>query len=253
MLAQRFMRSSSGGWAPSIVWRTGARQPASCKNDPMANPAGPADVAAAVDRLYREESRRVLATLIRQLGDFDIAEEAMHEAFVAAVEHWPGEGVPDNPRAWLITTARNRAIDRLRRRSKWDADVEDADALIESIAAEEAPAEAVEDDRLRLVFTCCHPALAAEAQVALTLREVCGLTTEEIARAQLAPAPTVAQRIVRAKAKIRDAGIPYEVPGRGELAERLDSVLRVIYLVFNEGYLASSGESLIRHDVSQEA
>jgi RNA polymerase sigma-70 factor (ECF subfamily) len=208
-----------------------------------------------VDQVYRAESRRVLATLIRQLGDFDIAEEALHEAFVAAVEQWPVEGVPDNPRAWLITTGRFKAIDRLRRRSKWDVALEDVMEQVEAIADDSAQGETegVEDDRLRLIFTCCHPSLAAEAQVALTLREVCGLTTEEIARAHLVPAPTVAQRIVRAKAKIRDARIPYEVPGRGELEERLESVLRVIYLVFNEGYLASSGDSLTRHDLSGEA
>ena len=213
------------------------------------------DIRARVDEIYRTESRRVLATLIRQLGDFDIAEEAVHEAFVAAVEHWPSEGIPDNPRAWLVTAGRNKAIDRLRRRSKWDVALEDVAEQIENLAAEGTPEDqgGVEDDRLRLIFTCCHPALAAEAQVALTLREVCGLTTEEIARAHLASPSTVAQRIVRAKAKIRDAKIPYEVPGRGELAERLDSVLRVIYLVFNEGYLASSGESLTRHDLSGEA
>jgi len=182
-----------------------------------------------VDQVYRAESRRVLATLIRQLGDFDIAEEALHEAFVAAVEQWPVEGVPDNPRAWLITTGRFKAIDRLRRRSKWDVALEDVMEQVEAIADDSAQGETegVEDDRLRLIFTCCHPSLAAEAQVALTLREVCGLTTEEIARAHLVPAPTVAQRIVRAKAKIRDARIPYEVPGRGELEERLESVLRV--------------------------
>ena len=214
------------------------------------------EIREAVDRIYRAESRRVLATLIRQLGDFDVAEEALHEAFVAAVESWAQHGVPDNPRAWLITAGRNKAIDRLRRRAKWDADVEDVDELAESLADPASGSdenEGVEDDRLRLIFTCCHPALAEEAQVALTLREVCGLTTEEVAHAHLVPAPTVAQRIVRAKAKIRDARIPYEVPGRGELSERLDAVLRVIYLVFNEGYYASSGESLTRVDLSAEA
>ena len=213
------------------------------------------DFRAALDAIYRAESRRVLATLIRQLGDFDIAEEALHEAFVAAAEQWPTEGMPDNPRAWLVTTGRFKAIDRLRRRSRHEVQWDDWEERLEAIADPSAPGfgDGVEDDRLRLVFTCCHPALAPEAQVALTLREVCGLTTEEIARAYLVTAPTVAQRIVRAKAKIRDARIPYEVPGRGELAERLDSVLRVIYLVFNEGYLASSGESLTRHDLSAEA
>jgi RNA polymerase sigma-70 factor (ECF subfamily) len=209
----------------------------------------------AVDQIYRSESRRVLATLIRQVGDFDVAEEAMHEAFVAAVEQWPVEGVPKNPRAWLVSTGRFKAIDVLRRRSKHDVSLEDVVDHVESIADESSSAEheGVEDDRLRLIFTCCHPALAPEAQVALTLREVCGLTTEEIAHAFVTPAPTVAQRIVRAKGKIRDARIPYEVPGRSELAARVDSVLRVIYLVFNEGYLASSGESLTRRDLSAEA
>jgi RNA polymerase sigma-70 factor (ECF subfamily) len=215
----------------------------------------PPSVQRIVDEVYRTESRRVLATLIRQLGDFDIAEEAVHEAFIAAVEQWPSEGVPDNPRAWLVSTGRFKAIDALRRRSKYDVSLEDVVEHVESIADTSSSEgnEGVEDDRLRLIFTCCHPALAAEAQVALTLREVCGLTTEEIARAHLISAPTVAQRIVRAKAKIRDARIPYEVPGRGELPERLESVLRVIYLVFNEGYLASSGDSLTRHDLSGEA
>ncbi|HXS53647.1 MAG TPA: RNA polymerase sigma factor [Usitatibacter sp.] len=222
----------------------------------MGSAAEAADIAAIVDSVYRAESRRVLATLIRQLGDFDVAEEALHEAFVAAVEQWPVDGVPDHPRAWLITTGRFKAIDRLRRRSKHEVALdEEGLERIEAIADPATPGEdeGVEDDRLRLIFTCCHPALAPEAQVALTLREVCGLATEEIARAHLVPAPTVAQRIVRAKAKIRDARIPYEVPGRGELEERLESVLRVIYLVFNEGYLASSGEALTRHDLSTEA
>jgi RNA polymerase sigma-70 factor (ECF subfamily) len=213
------------------------------------------DIRKVVDEVYRAESRRVLATLIRQLGDFDIAEEAVHDAFIAAVEQWPAEGVPQNPRAWLISTGRFKAIDRLRRRSRYDVSLEDVaeqvDQLSDGATADDN--EGVEDDRLRLIFTCCHPALAPEAQVALTLREVCGLATEEIARAHLVPVPTIAQRIVRAKSKIRDARIPYEVPGHGELAERLESVLRVIYLVFNEGYLASSGESLTRHDLSGEA
>src|SRR5260221_3625049 len=213
------------------------------------------EVGPLVDRIYRDESRRVLATLIRLLGDFDIAEEAVHEAFVAAVEQWPTEGVPGNPRAWLVSTGRFKAIDRIRRRAKYDVSLEDVAEQVESLADNSSAdeREGVEDDRLRLIFTCCHPALAQDAQVALTLREVCGLSTEEIARAHLTPASTVAQRIVRAKAKIRDARIPYEVPGRGELGQRLESVLRVIYLVFNEGYLASSGEALTRHDLSGEA
>jgi RNA polymerase sigma-70 factor (ECF subfamily) len=217
--------------------------------------ADAAGMRAAVDGLYRTESRRVLATLIRLLGDFDIAEEALHDAFIAAVEQWPLEGIPQNPRAWLVSTGRFKAIDRIRRRSRFDVSLEDVAEHIESIAAPEAASgyEAVEDDRLRLIFTCCHPALAPDAQVALTLREVCGLTTEEIARAHLSSPATVAQRIVRAKAKIRDARVPYEVPGRGELPERLAGVLRVVYLVFNEGYLASSGQSLTRASLTAEA
>jgi RNA polymerase sigma-70 factor (ECF subfamily) len=212
-------------------------------------------VHETVNALYVAESRRVLATLIRLLGDFDAAEEALHEAFRAALEQWPREGVPANPRAWLVSAGRFKAIDGMRRRARFDPldDVgEKADIAVIDAAAWADP-ESVEDDRLRLIFTCCHPALAAEAQIALTLRKVCGLTTEEIAAAFLTPAPTLAQRIVRAKAKIRDARIPYQVPARAELAERLDAVLRVVYLVFNEGYAASSGATVTRHDLSAEA
>jgi RNA polymerase sigma-70 factor (ECF subfamily) len=217
--------------------------------------ASPPEARAAIDAIYRTDSRRVLATLIRLLGDFDLAEEALHDAFAAAVERWPLEGVPTNPRAWLVSTGRFKSIDRLRRRAKFDASlVEVAERLTNSVTpAPDVDDEQVEDDRLRLIFTCCHPALAADAQIALTLREVCGLTTEEIARAFLTPAPTLAQRIVRAKAKIRDAHIPYQIPGRQDLPERLETVLHVVYLVFNEGYSASSGESLTRHDLSAEA
>lgn len=207
-------------------------------------------ITELIERLYRDESRRVLATLIRLLGDFDLAEEALHEAFRSAVEQWPREGVPDNPRAWLVSAGRFRAIDSLRRQRRFQPLDERVDVPGEDDAQE---VEVLEDDRLRLIFTCCHPALASDAQVALTLREVCDLSTEEIARAFLSSPSTLAQRIVRAKAKIRDARIPYEVPGRNELPERLEAVLRVIYLVFNEGYFASSGDSLTRSQLSDEA
>jgi RNA polymerase sigma-70 factor, ECF subfamily len=207
-----------------------------------------------VGAVYRAESRRVFATLIRLLGDFDLAEEALHDAFRAALERWPRDGVPANPRAWLVSAGRFKAIDAMRRRARFDA-LDDVAEQVDAMAGDTGAwdDESIEDDRLRLIFTCCHPALPPDAQVALTLREVCGLTTEEIARAFLTSAPAVAQRIVRAKAKIRDAGIPYEVPSREDLADRLDAVLRVIYLVFNEGYSASSGASLTRHDLSAEA
>ena len=208
-----------------------------------------------LDDVYRSESRRVRATLIRLLGDFDLAEEALHDAFAAALERWPREGVPANPRAWLVSAGRFRAIDGLRRRARFDTHTGQlADRLAaEAEAAPDIDDERVEDDRLRLVFTCCHPALAPDAQVALTLREVCGLTTEEIARAHLAAPSAIAQRIVRAKAKIRVARIPYEVPSRADLPARLDTVLHVVYLVFNEGYSASSGDSIVRTDLSAEA
>jgi RNA polymerase sigma-70 factor, ECF subfamily len=208
-----------------------------------------------VEQIFRTESRRVLATLIRLLGDFDLAEEALQDAFAAAVERWPAEGVPSNPRAWLISVGRFKAIDTLRRRGRFDASLATiAERLGDGVTrAQEVDDDGVDDDRLRLIFTCCHPALPPDAQIALTLREVCGLTTEEIARAFLSPAPTLAQRIVRAKAKIKAAKIPYQVPARADLPERLATVLHVIYLVFNEGYSASSGESLTRHDLSAEA
>jgi RNA polymerase sigma-70 factor, ECF subfamily len=212
-------------------------------------------VRKVVDAVYRSDSRQVLATLIRLLGDFDTAEEALHEAFAVAVERWSRDGVPANPKAWLVATGRFKAIDGMRRRARFDASLTELAKQLDSSTseAEEWDDESVEDDRLRLIFTCCHPALTPDTQVAMTLREVCGLTTDEIARAFLATPPTIAQRIVRAKAKIREARIPYQVPSETDLPDRLDAVLRVVYLVFNEGYSASSGGSLTRHDLSGEA
>jgi RNA polymerase sigma-70 factor (ECF subfamily) len=208
-----------------------------------------------IDAIYRSESRRILATLIRLLGDFELAEDALHDAFRAALEQWPREGIPSNPRAWLVSAGRFRAIDAVRRRARFDTS---GPAVAEQLSADSSNTitsedEGIEDDRLRLIFTCCHPALPPEARVALTLREVCGLTTEEIAHAFLTSPSTLAQRIVRAKSKIREARIPYEVPSPDELPNRLETVLQVIYLVFNEGYSASGGESLTRSDLSSEA
>ena len=212
-------------------------------------------VRKTVDAVYRTDSRRILATLIRLLGDFDLAEEALHDAFTAAMEKWPRDGMPANPRAWLVSAGRFKAIDTIRRRTRFETSPGDVLDEFQADAADpsEPIDQSVEDDQLRLIFTCCHPALAPDARIALTLREVCGLTTEEIARAFLAAPPTLAQRIVRAKAKIRGAGIPYQVPLQADLPDRLDTVLHVIYLVFNEGYSASSGSSLTRPDLSGEA
>lgn len=215
----------------------------------------PRDWARIIERIYREESRRVLATLIRLLHDFELAEDALQDAFAAAVEKWPADGLPANPRAWLVSTGRFKAIDKLRRRTRFDAATDELIRRYDTVTSGDVELDApdMKDDRLRLIFTCCHPAIPFDAQVALTLREVCGLTTEEIARAYLTSPTTLAQRIVRAKRKIRDAGIPYEVPSHHELPGRLGSVLRVVYLVFNEGYSASVGEAVTRPDVSGEA
>jgi RNA polymerase sigma-70 factor, ECF subfamily len=208
-----------------------------------------------IDALYRSDSRHIFATLIRLLGDFDLAEEALQDAFAAALERWATDGVPANPRSWLVSTGRFKAIDAIRRRARFDRSLVELANRLETEASETTPVddEGVPDDQLRLIFTCCHPALPPDSQIALTLREVCGLTTEEIARAFLVSAPTVAQRIVRAKNKIRDTNIPYQLPPRADLPERLDSVLHVVYLVFNEGYSASSGDFVTRHDLSAEA
>lgn len=216
----------------------------------------PASIELLINNLYRNESRRVLATLIRLLKDFDLAEEALQDAFAAAMQQWPHEGVPQNPRAWLVSTGRFKAIDQIRKRARFNISWEDiAEQLEDELHSEDKDYSEthIEDDQLRLIFTCCHPGLAPEAQMALTLREICGLTTEAIARAFLTTPSTLAQRIVRAKNKIRDAKIPYEIPERSELPERLDAVLHVIYLVFNEGYSASSGSELIRQELAQEA
>lgn len=215
--------------------------------------AADAALRGQVEAIYKRDSRRILATLIGLLGDFDLAEEALHEAFFIAVQRWQRDGIPQNPRAWLVSTGRFKAIDALRRRARFDRSQAQLALMLDRQAEDPSEDEMLADDRLRLIFTCCHPALSADAQVPLTLREVCGLTTEQIARAFLQSPATIAQRIVRAKAKIRDAGIPYQVPGLAELPERLDSVLRVIYLVFNEGYSASSGQALMQQALSDEA
>jgi RNA polymerase sigma-70 factor (ECF subfamily) len=219
------------------------------------NDASTALAREAVEHVYRTESRRVLATLIRLLGDFDQAEEALHDAFTAALQQWPVSGIPANPRTWLVSAGRFKAIDQARRRAKHDAG---RDAIVDGLELRNTPPpdvddESLDDDWLRLIFTCCHPALSDDARIALTLREVCDLTTEQVARAFLSTPPTIAQRIVRAKAKIRDAGIPYAIPTRADMPERLDGVLHVLYLVFNEGYAATSGDAVVRSDLTHEA
>src|SRR6201996_2568852 len=242
-----------GLWMPAAAsWRA---LRAHAKEKAMVLPGKDGRVDEVVEATYRSESRRVLATLIHLLGDFDRAEEALHDAFMAAMEQWPRDGVPANPRAWLVSTGRFKAIDNMRRRARFDESISELTRRLDGEVMEPAlwDEQSIEDDRLRLIFTCCHPTLPADARIALTMREVCGLTTEEIARAFLTATPTIAKRIVRAKAKIRDARIPYEVPSQSELAPRLETVLQVIYLVFTEGYSASSGGSLTRADLSGEA
>ncbi len=246
-----FAKLIRGKWFAKVVIMSEQAMSEGVTSEPSSE-----QIRELLDSLYRADSGRILATLIRLLGDFDLAEEAMHEAFATALSLWPKSGVPENPRPWLISTARFKAIDALRRRARFDAS---QDELVRHLEAQSSSAEQsneddfLEDDRLRLIFTCCHPSLASEARVALTLREVCGLTTEEIAKAFLTTPRTLAQRIVRAKAKIREEQIPYEVPTPGELAERLGAVLQVIYLVFNEGYSAAAGAEVTRAELTGEA
>jgi RNA polymerase sigma-70 factor (ECF subfamily) len=252
--ATALQRQAAFWYQVSLIWGRGLDGPAVFYHCQVGVQVS-LEIKEKVEEVYREEGRRVFATLIRLLNDFDLAEDAMHDAFAAALEQWPAQGVPSNPRAWLVSAGRFKAIDSIRRRARFDASLATiAERLdLDSKDAFDLDEKVVEDDRLRLIFTCCHPALAADGRVALTLREVCGLTTEEIAHAFLTNPPTLAQRIVRAKSKIKEAKIPYELPASEDLPERLDTVLQVIYLAFNEGYSASSGDSLTRPDLSAEA